>query len=358
MHIERHMFPGNNTSRGFYSYYPYIMPHSKAERIYIIKGGPGVGKSTLMSKVAQKAALLDFNIEFMHCSSDPDSLDAVVFPQQKTLIVDGTSPHIIDPVYPGAVDEIINLGDCWNPKGLQDRKSEIMSLSNEVSRIFIRAYRYLNAAAKIYENLEEIYGLAADKTQVNTIAAEIIDLYFKDDPIIGKEGYQRRLFATAITPDGLRSHLSSVLQTSKKIILKGNPGTGIEKILAKVLDAAQSRGFDTEAFYCALFPDKLEHIVIQGKDLSITTSNKYHPVPTEGFSSYNPDQYCNKEVLKAYEDFLDYNRLEFEGLLNRAIYTLNTEKSYHDRLEKIYIANMNFDLVNKHVEDLTREIFQ
>jgi MoxR-like ATPase len=82
MHTERHMFPGNNTSRGFYSYYPYIVPYSAAEHIYILKGGPGVGKSTFMRRIAEKAALLDFDIEFMHCSSDPDSLDAVFIPQK------------------------------------------------------------------------------------------------------------------------------------------------------------------------------------------------------------------------------------------------------------------------------------
>ena len=349
MHIERHMFPGNNTSRGFFSNYPYIMPHSTAERIYIMKGGPGVGKSTFMRKIAQKAALLDLDIEFMHCSSDPDSLDAVVFPQKKVVILDGTSPHTVDAKYPGAVDEILNLGDCWDAKGLKEKKLEIMNLSNEVSRIFVRAYRYLNAAARIYENLEEIYTMAADKTRINIIAAEIIDQYFKDDPVKGKDGYQRRLFATAITPDGLN--------TSKKIVLKGNPGTGTEKILTKVLEAAQSRGFDTETFYCALFPEKLEHIVIAEKDLSITTSNKYHPVTADGFGSYNLDQDCNKEILKAYEDYLQYNRLEFEELLNRAIYTLNTEKAYHDRLEKIYVDNMDFNKVNKHVEELIQEIF-
>lgn len=48
----RHMFAGRNTAEGFFSYYDHIMPQEKAERIIILKGGPGVGKSTFMKKIA------------------------------------------------------------------------------------------------------------------------------------------------------------------------------------------------------------------------------------------------------------------------------------------------------------------
>ena len=44
----RHMFPGGNTSQGFFSYYDYILGQEEANRIICIKGGPGVGKSTFM----------------------------------------------------------------------------------------------------------------------------------------------------------------------------------------------------------------------------------------------------------------------------------------------------------------------
>ena len=49
----RHMFPGGNTYKGFYSYYDYILPQEKANKIIILKGGPGVGKSTFMRHIAE-----------------------------------------------------------------------------------------------------------------------------------------------------------------------------------------------------------------------------------------------------------------------------------------------------------------
>ena len=49
--IERHYFPGNNTPEGFFSYYGYILGQREAEKIICIKGGPGTGKSTFLTKV-------------------------------------------------------------------------------------------------------------------------------------------------------------------------------------------------------------------------------------------------------------------------------------------------------------------
>lgn len=91
----RRMFPGGNTSFGFYSYYQNVLPKKDAERMFIIKGGPGVGKSSFMQKIASEMLDRGYNIEYMHCSSDPKSLDGVVIPQIGTALIDGTAPHVV-----------------------------------------------------------------------------------------------------------------------------------------------------------------------------------------------------------------------------------------------------------------------
>lgn len=118
----RHMFPGGNTSQGFFSYYDYILSQEEANRIICIKGGPGVGKSTFMKRVGEEMLELGYDIELMHCSSDNNSLDGVVIPSLKVALLDGTAPHVVDPKNPGAVDEIINLGDFWNNEELKKHK--------------------------------------------------------------------------------------------------------------------------------------------------------------------------------------------------------------------------------------------
>ncbi len=89
----RHMFPGGNTSQGFFSYYDYILRQEEATRIICIKGGPGVGKSTFMKKIGEEMQDRGYEVEYMHCSSDNYSLDGVVIPTIKVALLDGTAPH-------------------------------------------------------------------------------------------------------------------------------------------------------------------------------------------------------------------------------------------------------------------------
>ncbi|MBE3581342.1 MAG: ATPase [Thermoanaerobacteraceae bacterium] len=88
----RKVFPGGNTCYGFYSFYDYII-EPDATRIFVVKGGPGVGKSTFMRKIGETMLARGFDVEFHCCSSDNNSLDAVVIPGIKVALIDGTAPH-------------------------------------------------------------------------------------------------------------------------------------------------------------------------------------------------------------------------------------------------------------------------
>jgi len=90
-HVKK-VFPGGNTSQGFYSFYDYIL-HPEAKRLFILKGGPGVGKSTLMKQVGETMLAKGYDIEFHYCSSDNSSLDGIVIPALQVGIIDGTAPH-------------------------------------------------------------------------------------------------------------------------------------------------------------------------------------------------------------------------------------------------------------------------
>ena len=51
----REFFAAANTEEGFYSIFESVFPPSALDKIFIIKGGPGTGKSTLMRQIAEYA---------------------------------------------------------------------------------------------------------------------------------------------------------------------------------------------------------------------------------------------------------------------------------------------------------------
>ena len=94
-HIQ--YFLGANSPTGFYSLYDCLISPQEARAVYILKGGPGCGKSTLMRKVGTWAEEAGLETEYILCSGDPDSLDAVILPGRDVAIVDGTAPHVVVP---------------------------------------------------------------------------------------------------------------------------------------------------------------------------------------------------------------------------------------------------------------------
>lgn len=86
-------FLGANSPSGFYSLYDQMLDPDTARRVFLLKGGAGCGKSSLMKRSAAALEDLGEKVEYIHCSGDPDSLDAVIFPDLKAAIVDATAPH-------------------------------------------------------------------------------------------------------------------------------------------------------------------------------------------------------------------------------------------------------------------------
>ena len=69
-------FAGANTEKGFVSIFDRVL--AGADRLYIIKGTSGCGKSTFMKTIASEAEERGLAAHRVYCSGDPDSLDAVI----------------------------------------------------------------------------------------------------------------------------------------------------------------------------------------------------------------------------------------------------------------------------------------
>ena len=215
----RKYFLGGNTPRGFYSYYDSLISQNEARKIYVIKGGPGTGKSTLMKAVSSFAVESGYNVDHIYCSSDPDSLDGLVIPEMKVAFVDGTSPHMVDPKSPGAVDTIVNLGDCWNEKNMRKNKEDIISINKKISEKFSLSYDHLEAAGVLHNTAKKILSKVVDKESLERTAGEIIFSEITEESPTGKAG-QRKLFASSYGPKGYIS-FADTIGCSKKYVLRG-----------------------------------------------------------------------------------------------------------------------------------------
>lgn len=94
-------FLAANAPGGFLHFYDTLYNPEKGDRAFLLRGGPGSGKSTLMRQCVANAALAGQPMELFPCPADPNSLDAVYYPKLGVSVIDATSPHFIEPHYPG-----------------------------------------------------------------------------------------------------------------------------------------------------------------------------------------------------------------------------------------------------------------
>lgn len=353
------VFPGNNTSQGFYSFYDYIVPPN-ANRVLIIKGGPGVGKSTFMRMIADEMLKRGFDVELHCCSADVASLDGVVIPRLGVAIIDGTAPHVLDPKYPGALEEIIYLGEYWESEQIRPYKAQIIELTRESSRLYKRAYRFLEAAQLVYRDWEEANMEAMDFAYANQQANQVIREILNDSPVSSVVGRERHLFARAITPEGMLNYVDTIIgPCSRKYVIEGEPGTGKSTLIQKVANAALERGFTVEMYHCPLNPEKVEHIVIEELSVALTKSIEPHRyIPATGDTIINLNQGLNPEVVAKYTALIKEVREMFFTLFNQAIKFIGRAKEHHDKLETYYTPYMDFAAIARRREAILQEILK
>lgn len=351
---ERHLFPGGNTSKGFYSFYRYILSQDDANRIFCIKGGPGTGKSTLMKKIGKHFSNKGYTIEYHHCSSDNDSLDAVVIKELNIALLDGTSPHIVDPINPGAVDEILNLGEAINTSKISKHKNDIIQVNKEISKNFKRAYRFLRAAKCVHDDWSSLNYESLNSKKISFLMDELSKL-IPNTPAKLSSG-DRNLFATAFTPSGIISYIDELTSDfNTKVILNGGPGLGKSSILRYIGSLAEKQGFFVEYLHDPLSPERLEHILIPEISTCVLTENEINQSTFTGLH-YNMTDYTNQNTLNNNASDIKFIKTEFYALVNKALDLIHNAHLLHDDLETYYINNIDFNKLDNIYLDVINRI--
>jgi hypothetical protein len=329
----KYLFPGNNTPQGFISHYANGL--RGLNNVFILKGGPGVGKSTLMRKIGIAMLERGYDVEFWQCSSDNDSIDGVIIPAISTGIIDGTAPHIVDPKYPGAVEEVIDLGLHWNRTMLKSDRKNIIEITDSIGEHFASCYQHLSEAGKIFQQVMDKSALKVDLKQLELSADELIA------DIFNLKAQPRHLFSTAVTPRGVVSFAEALSRSSaKRWLLIGPSGCGKEKLMQLLVDQAEQRGHFAEVYHPSIMPDNVELILLPYLDCAILDAGSELP----SYANEN-DIVIDCAAFCSYEwDSEDEERIN--QLVESAVEQVAGAKEQHDKLESHYTRAMDFEGVD------------
>lgn len=352
------VFAAGNTGVGFHSFFEYIAG-PEIESVYVLKGGPGTGKSTLMKRVAQAAAKRGYFIEMHHCASDVDSLDALVIPGLGAAFIDGMRPHIYDPPYPGALGQILNLGEFWHSSGIRAHKQAIVAAGDEGSRLFQSAFRYLKAAKEIHGNWADKIQRVQDKSCFNRQKKSLLKTVDFNNQTAGDDpGRLRHLFAAAIGPVGPISYLDSLTGPKTEVILlKGPPGSGKSELLKDWAKTALELGWDVEAYHNPIDPRKMQHVLCPGLDIFIAAQTELFPYEAvDPCEIIDLNQSLDQKRLKQYRTELELDRQTFLQLVSTAVQMIYQARETHLEVEHFYVKHMDFTALDAMCTELICDI--
>ncbi|MEA4970104.1 MAG: hypothetical protein VB051_06155 [Candidatus Pelethousia sp.] len=327
-------FLASKTERGFVSYFERLLKPG-AYAAVILKGGPGSGKSTLMKKIGRALMQQGHSMEFIPCASDPDSLDAIIDRTTRRAMLDGTAPHMLDPVYPGARDTLLNAGDAWDSTHLRAHTREIIRLSNEVNDCHAQASAFIAAAGAL---LGRCRGIAARYVDEAALRSSVAEFRLPQGEGGGGGSEYRLLSAVSV---GRVEFLHGTLRTLCENVtaIPDEWGAASEQLLARVVTAAQDANQRTIRCPCSIFPQKTDHVLLPEIGVAFTCANRFHDAAAgaarrlEGL--YKPIPARDADAMRAL-------LFHAEELITCAHSQVALSKAIHDELERFYVEAMDF----------------
>lgn len=359
----RHLFPGGNTCYGFHSFYDHLVKPT-VQRKFILKGGPGVGKSTLMKQIGDHFSDQGYMLEYHWCSSDSNSLDGIVIGDHQVCFLDGTAPHVVDPVFPGAVDEIVNLGQYWSRESIAVQRETVQKLTSEISFCFQRAYHRLKEAQLAVDDWSSYYRKVREERAVSRNILALTNDFLQGATAHEKAGI-RHLFPGAISPGGIVCKISSLLDKDTAIFaVKGSPGSGVKDLFRYTAQMMELSGIQAEVFHNPLDPADIDLIIIPeiNRALLDVTDTVFEYSRQLSSPRYRRqldfDQLLAAGSIDPFARRIAEARERLESGVAQSVEWIELAKQIHDNLEKVYVPSMDFEAVDKLRDDLIEQAAQ
>ena len=344
----REFFAAANSGNGFFSFYDKIFGREEIERRYLIKGGPGTGKSTFMRKIADTALKSGVEVERYRCSSDPASLDGIII-GGRVAVIDSTAPHAEECELAGARDILLDLGAFWDTDGLYFERDRIKALTEKKKRAYSLAYRFLSSAMQSDMASRALVIPYVNTERIRKIANRLTK------GIVGDGGYECRIgLSSAIGMKG-RCRLDTYEAfAERRVYIEEHYGIGY-LVLCAIADVARNRGCRISISYEPLAPE-IPNLVLfeESKTLfAICEPRKKGSVSIRRALDIGALSKRQKNELKSKSR---YARRISEALISAATNELRGAGDAHFELEKIYRENMDFSALDGYTEKIIKEI--
>ena len=315
------LFAGLNGIDGYVPLLEYTL--SPMKRVFILKGSPGSGKSTVMKRIAARAEAEGHPLTVIRCSSDPDSLDGVMLTDLGVAVADGTSPHSLDPKKYGIREVTVSLEDTFD----YDR---LGFFSGRLGRLFEKKAMYVRAASSCIAAFGKLEDVRREYTDSAFLAGKLYT-------------FCRKGFVTTGT----------FCDVDEFYVLRDRYGSA-ETVLQQLYAHARNEGVDMCVIPCPVDNREISGIFFPDTGVLIKSDRFVSP---ENAKTVRAARFLDPEVTALHRQSLTVIEKLSEKLTDEASQTMERAFAVHGEIEKIYSQCIDFGVTDSITKALAIRIF-
>lgn len=333
---EAACFAASNSCHGFHSYYSDCFDDPSIGRVFVIKGGPGTGKSRFMRDVSQYAEESGWHAQMIYCSSDADSLDGVILRRdgKSMAFLDGTAPHVYEPRSPGVREELINLGAFWDASRLRQRGEEIRRLHESKMMGYRMAYRYLSAYGSVYQNRREKVLPFVRQNALSEYAKKLMQHVPN-----GERFESHTTLMRSVGMGGVVRFDTFVSEAERLYLIEDHKGSS-EYLMGKLYRLASEKQLRVQVSRDPILPEIIDGLFCVDSGTAFVVWNG--ELPEHPHHRISMRRFLKNAELRSIRETVNFDTRMLEALLDETMAQMQNVRQAHFELENIYASAMDF----------------
>jgi hypothetical protein len=305
------------------------------QRVYVLLGGPGTGKSTLIKVIGLELLDRGYGVDFLRSVRDPDSVAGFIMPQMGLAMLDAMEVSPLRWRAPGVVEKFIDFSIFCDELKLEKQHSQILTIENRLQELQISLEEELaSELGSLIEN--NVSKLKMEKEDISWILGNSARVRIKKEhtgPWPLAENALKLLqksiiipyFLHGLTVEGWLNLAPHFLMDFDQIRLEGDETLDA---LDWVLREAQQLGQMIEIILHPLNPDEVIGIVFPERHLAIWQGN--------------PENLRDQGLDRPFSEKLQE--------------TLIAWQTHRSQLKGIYMEAINFDQLDSYRDTVLNHI--
>ena len=342
-------FLAANAPSGFLHFYDTLYDAERGDRVYLLRGGPGSGEihpngvlclESGFGGAADGAVPLPCRSGFVGCRLVPKNWGLE--------LLMATSPHFIEPKFPGLCEMEIELGRAWNTEALHDKRKSILALCRQEALLRARVKRYMEAVGTLMDDSYRIDCKCSDHEKAFKLAKRLSMGYDDISRSRGRNGSETIRFLSAVTSKGIVFLDQTVtMQCDQIYVLEDDLGAASGMVLSALKESMLQKGYDCILCPSPLAPSrKIDHLLFPSLSLAVCTSSSLIPVPCATERRIHARRFRLTDEIAQYKQHLRFNRRAVEELLKDTVLLLREANKLHGKVEEIYRQCTDYSVVD------------